>query len=305
MIAKFFNKTRPINTLIIILVLTFIYTLSFFYLTEESVGLLFFSKRTLFFLVLLVTFFIVNFIVRKNKLTKDNSYVLFILGLCFGMFPFATLNKHLLITHLILLLAYRRIYSLRSNKNTKEKLFDSAFWIGIATIVYPDSFLYLLLIYAAIYTFNKSTIRNILIPLVGFLTPILIYGVYLLTVDDLNSFNLQLNYSFSFLNYNSLELLIPIALILGYLLWAIFPTTVKIVTVNNEFRTSWFLLLIHLLISVIVIILSPNKNGSEFLFMFFPTAIILTNYLQIVKEKWFKEIFLYLFLVITIAIYFL
>jgi len=305
MIAKFFNKTRPINTLIIILVLTFIYILSFFYLTEEAFGVLFFSKKALFFLVLLVTFFIINFIVRKNGLTKDNSYVLFILGLCFGMFPFATLNKHLLITHLVLLLAYRRIYSLRSNKDTKEKLFDSAFWIGIATIVYPDSFLYLLLIYAAIYTFNKSTIRNILIPLVGFLTPILIYGVYLLAVDEFNSFNLQLNYSLSFLNYNSLELLIPIALILGYLLWAIFPTTVKIVTVNNEFRTSWFLLLIHLLISVIVIILSPNKNGSEFLFMFFPTAIILTNYLQIVKEKWFKEVFLYLFLVITITIYFL
>jgi hypothetical protein len=305
MIAKFFNKTRPINTLIIVVVLTFIYILSFFYLNEDISGVLFFSKNALFFLVLLVTFFIINFIVRKNGLTKDNSYVLLILGLCFGMFPFATLNKHLLITHLLLLLAYRRIYSLRTNKDTKEKLFDSAFWIGIATIVYPNSFLYLLLIYTAIFTFNKSTIRNILIPLVGFLTPILIYGAYLFAVDDFNSFNLQLNYSFSFLNYNSLELLIPITLILGYLLWAIFPTTIRIVTVNNEFRTSWFLLLIHLLISILLIIPSLNKDGSEFLFLFFPAAIILTNYLQIVKEKWFKEVFLYLFLVITVAIYFL
>ncbi len=305
MIAKFFNKTRPITTLIIVVFLALIYFFSFFYLTLVDIGFLFFSKNAFFFLVLLVTFFIINFIVRKNVLTKDNSYVLLILSFCFAMFPFATLNKHFLITHLLLLLAYRRIYSLRTNKNTKEKLFDSAFWIGIATIVYPNSFLYLLLIYGAIYLFNKSTIRNIIIPLIGFLAPILIYGVYLFAVDDLSGFDLQFNYSFSFLNYNSLELLIPIALISAYILWAIFPTTIKIVIINNEFRTSWFLLLIHLLISVLIIIPSFDKNGSEFLFTFFPLAIILTNYIQIVKEKWFKEVFLYLFLVITITIYFL
>ena len=305
MIAKFFNKTRPINILIIVFALAFLYGFSFYFLNEVSTGFLFFSKSTLFFLVLLVTFFMINFIVRKNGLTKDNSYVLLILGLCFGMFPYSTLNKHLLITHLLLLFAYRRIYSLRTAKNTRDKLFDSAFWIGIATIVYPNSFLYLLLIYAGLYAFNKSSVRNILIPIVGFLTPIIIYGTYLLAFDNFNNFNLNLSYNFSFLNYNSFKLLLPITLILGYLLWAIFPTTVKIVTVNNEFRTSWFLIQIHLLVSVLLIILSIDKNGSEFLFIFFPIALVLTNYLQLIREKWFKEVFLYLILVVTITSYFL
>ncbi len=305
MIAKFFNKTKPFNTLVVIIGFALIYIISYLYLIEGVIDFISFSKSVLFFFVLLATLFIINFIVRKNNLSKDNSYTLLVLVLCFGMFPFSTLNNTFIITHFFLLLAYRRVYSLRTAKDIKEKLFDSAFWIGIATIVYPNSYIYIVLIYGAIFIFNKSTVRNILIPLIGFLTPILIYQVYLLVVGDFNNFNLQLNYSFEFLNYNSLKLLIPITLILGYLLWAIPLTTVKIVTVNNEFRTSWLLLLIHLLISIIIIIPSLHKNGSEFLFLFFPAAIILTNYLQIIKEKWFKEVFLYLFLVITITIYFL
>ncbi len=305
MIAKFFNKTKPINTLIILVLLAIIFTTATFSLVDNGFTVQFFLKRMVVLIGLLMTFFVVNFIIRKNGLIKDNSYVLLLLILCIGMFPFSIANNTLLIAHFSLLLAYRRIYSLRTLKDTKEKLFDSSFWIGIATLIYPWSFIYIVLVYTGASILNKITIRNIFIPLIGFITPIFIYGVYLLAINNFNILDLQFNYSFSFSNYNSLELLIPIALILGYLLWAIFPTTVKIVTVNNEFRTSWFLLLIHLLISIVIIILSPNKNGSEFLFIFFPTAIILTNYLQIIKEKWFKEIFLYLFLIITITIYFL
>jgi len=305
MIAKFFNKTKPFNTLVVIVGLVLMYIISYLHFIEVKIDFIFFSKSVLFFFVLLATLFIVNFIVRKNTLTKDNSYSLLIFVLCLGMFPLSTLNSTYLATHLLLLFAYRRIYSLRTTKDTKTKLFDSAFWIGIATIVYPNSFIYILLIYAGIFIFNKSTIRNIFIPLIGFLAPILIYGVYLLAMGDFDNFNLQLKYNFVFLSYNSLKLLIPITLILGYLLWAVPLTTIKIVTVNNEFRTSWFLLLIHLLISILLIIPSLYKNGSEFLFLFFPTAIILTNYLQIIKEEWFKEVFLYLFLVITITSYFL
>jgi len=305
MIAKFFNKTKPINTLIILILLAVIFVIATFSLVDNGLTVQFFLKRIVVLIGLLMTLFVINFIIRKNGLIKDNSYVLLLLILCIGMFPFSIVNNTLLIAHFSLLLAYRRIYSLRTLKDTKEKLFDSSFWIGIATLIYPWSFIYIVLVYTGTSIVNKITVRNIFIPLIGFITPIFIYGVYLLAINNFNISNLQLNYSFSFSNYNSFKLLIPIALILGYLLWAIFSTTVKIITVNNEFRTSWFLLLIHLLISIVIIILSPSKNGSEFLFIFFPTAIILANYLQIIKEKWFKEIFLYLFLIITITIYFL
>ena len=305
MIAKFFNKTKPINILIVLILLTIIFLSATFSLVNTIFSFEFFLKKIAVLGLLLMTVFVINFIISKNSLVKNNSYALLLLILCIGMFPFSTINNVLLITHFFLLLAYRRIYSLRTVKNSKEKLFDSSFWIGIATLIYPWSFVYLLLVYIGASIFNKLTFRNILIPLIGFLTPILLYAVYLLATDNFDSFDLQLTYSLTFLNYNSLKLLIPITLILGYLLWAIFPTTAKVIAVNNEFRTSWFLLLAHLVISVLIIIPSPIKNGSEFLFLFFPATIMLANYLQIVKEEWFKEVFLYLFLVITIVVFLL
>ncbi len=305
MIAKFFNKTIPINTLMILVFTTFIFISAIFSLIKVDFTAIFFLKKGGVLALLLLTLLVINFIVSKNGLVKENSFVLLLVAFCVGMFPFSAINGTLLITHLLLLLAYRRIYSLRTLKDTKEKIFDSSLWIGIATLIYPWSFMYLLLVYAGIYMFRKSTLRNVLIPIIGFLTPIFLYGIYLLLIGTLGNFNLELNYSFSFLTYNSLKLLLPVTLILGYMLWAIFPMTVKVVAINNEFRMSWFLLLVHLIISIIVILFSPNKDGSEFLFIFFPISIILANYLKMVKEKWFREVFLYLFLLIMIAVYFL
>ncbi len=305
MIANFFNTTKPFNTLVVIAILALIYSVSSFYSMDVNLDFIILSKKVLFFLILLLTFFIVNFIIRKNGLSKDNSYVLFLMVLFFGMFPLSTTNYLLIITNVILLFAYRRIYSLRTNKDINEKIFDGAFWVGIATIVYPWCFLFLFLVYAAISTFKKATLRNVIIPLIGFLTPILIFGVFLFISDDFDNYNWQLNYNFSFLDYNSLRMLVPITIIIGFLLWTILPTTIKISSVNNEFKTSWLLVLFHLLVSVIIVLTSIDKNGSEFIFMFFPTAIIFTNYLQIEKEKWFKDVFLYLFLAVTISIYLL
>ena len=305
MIAKFFKKTKPINTLIVLVLLTIVFILTTLSFTSDNFTLSYLIKRLLLFTLLVTTLFIINFIIRKNGLTKNNSYVILLLVFCFAMFPFSTLNSQLLATHFLLLLAYRRIYSLRTAKDIKEKIFDASFWIGIATLIYPWSFLYLSLVFLAVFYFNKLTFKNTIIPLVGFITPIFIYGVYLLLIDDFDTFDLKLVSSLSILSYNSFKLLIPIALISGFLIWAIFPTTIKIIAVNNEFRASWFLVLMHLLISVLVIIPSPIKNGSEFLFLFFPTAIIFTNYLQIIEEKWFKEVFLYFFLAATITVYLL
>ena len=139
----------------------------------------FLFKRIVYFMLLLVILFSVNFIVRKNNLVKDNSYVLLIFVILIGMFPFSVLNFKLVIINFILLLSYRRIYSLRTQKDIKEKLFDSAFWIGIATLIYPWSALIVLLIFLAALLFDKWTWRNALIPFVGFFCPILIYAAYL------------------------------------------------------------------------------------------------------------------------------
>ena len=305
MIAKFFNKTKPLNNLILTIVLIIFFGIALFSVSKNTLDLSYFLKNISSFILIFLTLFLIRFIVKKNGLSKDNSYVILLLVLYFGMFPLALLNLKLLITHFILLLALRRIYSIRTGKNTIEKILDSSFWIGIMTLIYPLSIVFIILVYTAIYVFRKLTIRNFIIPIVGVLAPILIYGVYLFVIDDLNSFMLYSKPNFSYLDYNSLQLLIPIALLFGLLLWIVPTTTIKTITTNFEYKSIWFLLLVHVFISILYIIPSTIKNGSEFLFLFFPIVIIFTHYLELIKEKWFKEVFLLLFFIVTISIYFL
>ncbi len=305
MIAKFFNKTKPINNLILIIALIIFFGIALVSISTESVGIDYFLKNTLSFFILFLTIFLILFIVKKNGLSKDNSYVLLLFVFCAGMFPLALMSTKLLIAHFILLLAIRRIYSIKSGKNIKKKVFDSSFLIGVMTLVYPLSFIYIALVYTALYVFNKSTIRNVIIPLVGISTPILLYGVNLLVTGNFSAFYFLSEPNFSYLNYNSLKLLIPIALLVSLLIWVIPSTTIKTITINFEFKNNWFLLLVHVFVSILFIVPTAVKDGSEFLFLFFPIIIIFTHYLELIKEKWFKEAFLYLFFIVTLSVYLL
>ena len=82
------------------------------------------------------------------------------------------------VSNFILLFAFRRIYSLRSGLRTKEKLFDGAFWIGVASWFYIWSLLFMVLVYVGIYIFRKADLRNAIIPLVGFVTPVFLSFTY-------------------------------------------------------------------------------------------------------------------------------
>jgi len=300
MIANFFNKSTPFGKLSIIILLSLVVITDVFSSEAINFNLIFFLKKIAILFFLLLNLYLIHFITKRNKLIKENIYDMLLIVIFIAMFPDTTNFSPILISHFILLLAFRRIYSLRTLKKPKEKLFDSSMYIGIATLIYPWSILYLVLPYTAVISFNKRTIRNVIIPLIGFICPIFIYGTYLFLTDNFKGINSLFTYNFSFLNYNFLQLLIPLALILGFIIWATSSTTFKVITTNNEIKNSWKLIITHLVISILIVIPSPIKNGAEFLFLFFPMAVIFTNYLQMVNEKWFKDVFLYLFMAVAI-----
>jgi len=98
---------------------------------------------------------------------------------------------------------------------------------------------------------------------------------------------------------------LPITFIVTILLWSVFSVTPKLVLVGNKLKLSWQVIINHLLIALTIIVLSPIKNGSEFYFLLFPLGVIFANFLQISSSKTFKNMVLYLFLLISISVYFL
>ena len=307
MIANFFNKTKPATIFILVALLFVYYFTATFLLHSAELSFNFLIKRISFFVFISLMLLIVNFIIKKNKLTKDNSYALLLMVFLLGTFPEAMFSYKIVLANIALLLGFRKIYSLRSGLDTKLKLFDASFWIGIATLIYSWSIFYLLLVYLAMIIHQKLTVKNLFIPIVGFVTPMTIYFTYCLYFEDAaffyNKFNYEINLDFS--SYTSLKLLIPFIFLSITLLWSLLKVTPKVVSVRNNFKFSWDVLINHLLISAVIIVLAPTKNGSELFFLIFPSAVIVANLMHLIKSKIFINAVLYGFLLISVAVYFL
>jgi len=75
--------------------------------------------------------------------------------------------------------------------------------------------------------------------------------------------------------------------------------------VNNVHKSSWVIVLWLLLISISMVVVSPLKNSAELLFIIFPSAIIVANFIQKKESLFLKNGILYLFLLLSAVIYFL
>ena len=105
-------------------------------------------------------------------------------------------------------------------------------------------------------------------------------------------------YSFDFTGLNSKRIIIATTILISYGTWASFFFIKHIKNKAKTYRPSFVLVIISSLIGLLIIAVSPNKTGSEFLFLFAPLAIIMTNYLEVIEETWFKEVIVWV-LVIT------
>jgi len=295
MIANFFNKTKPIQAIFIsVLFLTF-YLSSIFLIEKPDFSIILLLKKVGFLFVFLIIFFLIRFINRKNQLSGQDSYVQLFLVLMFGLFPQTMFIEDIFIAHFFLLLSFRRLYSIRSFKNVKQKAFDSGFWIGVASLFYVWSSLFLLLAFIAILVYKKQEIRNTIIVFVGFITPLfLAFTYYLLTDSSLLFFDkLIFEYSFNFDNVSLFNYLILANFIILIVVIAIILVKLKINTLSNDLKPSWILLVSHFLIAIYIILFSVEKVGSEFLFLFFPTIIFLANLMQLITNKIIKEVIVY------------
>ncbi|MEN8187947.1 MAG: DUF6427 family protein [Bacteroidota bacterium] len=307
MIANFFNKSRPINFLVLFILSFIVYIAAAIYNFSGDVSVSFFIRSSIHYILYLLLIFLHNFITRKNSLTESNTYALLVLILLFAVFPTGITNQEILISNLFLFFSFRRIYSLRTSTEVVSKLFDAGFWVGVAFLFYSWSLTFLILIYFAILFFRKLQWNYFIIPIIGFITPVFLYFVYLFTIGDVYLFNNLwiFEFSFDFSNYNVLHLLFPLGVVLVYIIWTIYPTLNGLLNAKKEFKATFTLLLFHLFLAVVIIFISPIKDGSEFLFIFFPFSILITNYLQIVTDYWFKETILIILVLLSITVYFL
>jgi len=307
MLANFFGKSKPVN-FILILVLFILYYILFLFKYDFDIidkGLLRVGIGGFFQILLL--FLLFNFIIVKNKLTRDNSYAFLFLVMSFGLLPNSIVDYEIVFINLILLLFLRKVYSLRSPKAIFSKLFDSGLWLGVSFLFEPFTIVYFVFIYAAIFLFLKFTIRTILIPILGLATPLFLYYTYcfytdqMLLFEHLFEFEMDINLNFYKTTFYSLIFsLFGVVVILS-----IAVRSSKIFSVSNRFKRSWTLLLFHLLLSIGFVSLLKTHSGTELIAVVVPTTIIIANWIESIAKKWFADFVLLFFLVFSFAIHFI
>ena len=305
MLANFLNKSKPINFIGLIIFFFTSFLIDIFTDGFSSEKIL---KTFILSLQFLSIFLIYNFIIGKNRLTHDNSFAYFI----FILLNLSILSKlgdyKTLSLTIIYLLFIRKIYSLRSNKIVFEKLFDSGFWLGIFFILEPLSIFLFILIYLASYLHSKITIHTLLIPILGFITPLTVYFTYLFWTEQIIEFTnlFQFKGSFNIQIYSGVKYKWMVNSIFILTIFTVIIKSIKTLSVNNTFKKSWILLICNFFVLVFFLLFLPNKNGSELIYILIPVSIILANGIELIQKTMLKNIILYTFLLGSILInYFL
>ncbi len=149
MLTSFFGKSKPINFLIVSM---FIIIGCFFRIiidTGEQYNLQIFTRQFITLLICFFSLFLLNFIIRKNRLTKINAYPILLFSCLIILIPAIFSETNLLLANLFLLLSLRRILSLTSEKNLEKKFLTHLF--GFLCIPF------LFLEYSIFYNFNYSS----------------------------------------------------------------------------------------------------------------------------------------------------
>ena len=303
MITRFFSTSKPIHLVIVsffVLGLFLIVRMGYYNGGINGIELI---KELSLYGITLLSIFVLSFFVNKNNLTKQNSFKILCFSLFLACMPETIQHGNIIIANVFILFAIRRIISLRSNLNIKKKLFDAAFWITLASLFYFWTILFLILVFAALIFYSIGQVNNWIIPFTGILTVVLIVVSYHIITENTfgDIFNYMDGMSFEFSSYNKLSLIISITIILSLTLWAMFFYIKKLQDKSRTYRPSFILILVALIIGITIVVIAPNKNGSEFIFMFAPLAIIMTNYIESIKDTWFAEVFVWLLVVTPMA----
>lgn len=307
MITNIFDKTRPLNYLILGIMLFSSFITYFIYnnlFANEwtSVG-----YAIAYFFILVSSLALVNFITLKNLLTKNDNYaaLLFIVFLLF--FPKTFQNGAVLISNFFILLALRRLISLRSMKQTKEKIFDASLWIFVAALFHFWSILFLLLVFISIILHVSRDYKNWLIPFIAFFTVLTIFVAVNLYFEKapLNYFLDKVDYSFNFTYFESVYQNVALAIFSSLILLFFVNIVLTINAKPLNLQSSYKKVVFAFIIGLTIYIFTSDKDNSYLLYSLMPTAVMGANFIEGIKGKIVKEIVIVTLIVFGLFFFFM
>mgnify|MGYP000204814372 CR=1 FL=1 len=307
MLTSFFGKSNPINYLLLGILIFAAFILKIFLVENTTIDLASMLEHFVLGVLMGFSMLLLDFIVRKNNLTKNNTYGIFLFTCFLVSFPAVFLNSTIILTNIFLLMALRKILSFRTSKNMEKKILDASLWISFASFFYFWSLLFFFVLYFALVRKSNTNYKQLLIPIVGFLGMfVLATSFYFLTTDSFDWFFIwQSPLGFDFSAYNFGGLLLPTAVIATFLIWAGVFRFFKLGAMQKREKPNAIIILITVITAVFIGLASPQKTETEVFFVLAPLAILTANYIENIEEFWFKEVLLWLAVLLPTIVFIL
>ncbi|WP_354668217.1 hypothetical protein [Zobellia uliginosa] len=231
---------------------------------------------------------------KRNKVTGVNSFAILFYGLLMVVFPETLLDSNAIFCSFFLLLATRRLISIRSLKNIKFKIFDATIWVLVSSLFYDWALLFLILVLAAIYFYEPKNIRNWLVPLAAIFTVLMITECVLILYGTPNFFSEHYKFSvslsisyFSYWGHSTKLVLFALGTFVAGLL-----AFLKLGKSGFGKVITMRLIALSFIIGLILNILLLADNVYPIMVTFFPSVVFMTKYIESLRKANIREIML-------------
>lgn len=304
MITAIFSKSKPINLVLVALIIVFGFLIVQIQQAEVFKMNALFSKIVLVILVILNAF-IVDFIVKKNALSGQNSFVVLFFALFFFSFWGYVENFRLVFANLFVLLALRKVISLKSQLATTKKIFDAAFWICVASLFHFWTILFLVVLYVGIMLHASNYYKNWLVPFTSMFIVFMIVNAYELAMNDhfFQFSDAVVATDFTLLSVNCGNVVMTL-FALGLLVSLFFlPSSIRLKLQKN--KLSYLILVVVLIVAVVLMLVSPGKNIAMLIFVYFPLATLFTCFFEKITKPWLQSGVLYCMIFVSVLLCFI
>lgn len=302
MLTRIFETSKPLNFLWVSLFLLLSFSVDWFYTAGRGISLPELVEYVIILGLLIFSVLLVDFIVRKNNLSQKNSFVVLLYGCFMALLPLSEIGLKGIAAQVLVLLAIRRIISLRSLKSVKKKLFDAAFWITIGALLWFAAGGMIALVFLGVLLFDRLDYRNWIIPLFGVATVLVLFlTAHWMITDQLPEMKFLSQWKIDFSEWTVIStawIALYFFILSATLLPAYWFSFRKLMLARKR---QPLLIVLAVLVSWLIAFFVQPVATASLVFLMFPLGVMAAKLSENNSKRPITELVLWLFLLLPFA----